>query len=48
MVTPDAPVNAVKNAQVTSATMAKPPGIQPKRALERLTSRLGVLLSAKM
>ena len=46
MVTPEAPVNAVKIAQDINVTMANPPGIQPKKARDRLTNLLGVLLSA--
>ena len=30
MVTPDAPVNAVKNAQATRTAMGVPPGMPPK------------------
>jgi len=40
MVTPDAPVRAVKKAQVISDTMARPPGARPIRAVESLTRRL--------
>ena len=39
MVTPDAPVKAVKNAQATKATMARPPGIHPRKARVSLTRR---------
>jgi hypothetical protein len=47
MVTPEAPVKAVKTAQATSETMAKPPpGIQPKNLRVSLTSRSEVRLFA--
>ena len=46
IVTPDAPLNAVKIAVVNMATTASPPGIQPNRAWARLTSRRGPWLSA--
>jgi hypothetical protein len=42
MVTPEAPVKAVKRAQAKSATTAKPPGNHPISALETFTKRLGV------
>jgi hypothetical protein len=44
-VTPEAPVNAVKNAQATIATMASPPGRLPSSASESRTSRFGAPLS---
>ncbi len=46
MVTPEAPVKAVKKAQATIAMIASPPGIQPKRGLAIAMSLSGVLLSA--
>jgi len=46
MVTPEAPVSAVKAAQVISATRARPPGIQPISARETRSSRWGLPLSA--
>ena len=46
MVTPDAPVKAVNIAQMTSATAASPPGIQPKKTLVMRTSRCGACDSA--
>src|SRR3989338_7246219 len=48
MVTPLAPVNAVKKAQVKRVTIATPPGIHPTQALATSISRLGVPLSAMM
>ncbi len=48
MVTPEAPVKAVKSAQVTNAMTARPPGIQPSSASDSLTSRLGARLSPRM
>jgi hypothetical protein len=44
MVTPEAPVKAVNNAQVTNATNARPPGIQFKNTRVSRTSRSDVLL----
>jgi len=41
MVTPDAPVKAVKKAHDTMPAMASPPGIQPSRALKSLSRRCG-------
>jgi hypothetical protein len=38
MVTPDAPVNDVKNAKSTVVTIAVPPGSQPK-SVEKTSSR---------
>ena len=35
MVTPDAPVKTVKNAQTISVTIAKPPGNQPTKFLTK-------------
>ena len=46
IVTPEAPVKAVKIAHETSVTMPSPPGSQPKKALDRFTNLFGVLLSA--
>ena len=46
IVTPDAPVNAVKNEQVIKATSATPPGSHPKSARAKSTSRCGVFDSA--
>ena len=43
MVTPEAPVKAVKMAQATKATTAKPLGSQPNRLCIRFTSRVEVL-----
>ena len=43
--TPEAPVNAVKNAQVASETIARPAGIQPSRAPVNRTRRRGAPLS---
>ena len=45
MVTPDAPVNAVKAAQVSSEMTARPNGIQPNQARVRRSKRSDVLLS---
>ena len=45
MVTPEAPVNAVKNAQAAMDTMASPPGIQPSNASVSRTSRPGASLA---
>ena len=45
MVTPEAPVNAVKKAQAASATSASPPGSQPSSARVSATSRTGAPLS---
>ena len=46
MVTPDAPVKAVKIAQESSVTMARPPGSQPNKERDKSTIRFGALLSA--
>ena len=46
MVTPDAPVKAVKKAQIINPTIATPPGIQPKQASQNRKSLLGELDSA--
>ena len=46
MVTPDAPVKAVKKAQVTNAMTPSPPGSQPIAACAVRTSRCEALLSA--
>ncbi len=45
IVTPEAPVNAVKNAHAAVQTNAKPPGIQPNIAPVNRTNRFGALLS---
>ena len=45
MVTPEPPVNAVKNAHTTAATTAVPPGIQPKNARNTRSSRCEALPS---
>ena len=47
IVTPEAPVKAVKRAQLTSVTTAMPPGSQPKMDWARLKSLFGAWLSAK-
>jgi len=47
MVIPVAPVMAVKNAHETSATTPSPPGIHPKRFLEKRMSLAGVPPSAR-
>ncbi len=44
MVSPVAPVRAVKIAQVTSVMIDSPPGSHPSRALENRKRRLGVPL----
>ena len=41
IVTPEAPVNAVNNAQATSEMIASPPGNQPSSACDRRTNRAG-------
>src|SRR5690606_33117871 len=41
IVTPEAPVNAVKSAHTASAIIASPPGSQPSSARDRRTSRCG-------
>ena len=46
IVTLDAPVNAVKNAQAITATMATPPGSQPTMRRKSPTRRFGVPPSA--
>ena len=45
IVTPEAPVNAVKTAHTARHTIARPPGSQPSNACDNLTSRCGELLS---
>ena len=45
MVTPEAPVNAVKKAHANKDTIARPAGIQPISALVSRTSRCGAPLS---
>jgi hypothetical protein len=47
IVSPVAPVNAVKTAQVTSAMIDNPPGNQPKIASESLINLLGAPLSER-
>ena len=42
MVTPDAPVNVVKNAHTSTVATAVPPGSQPARARNTRTRRSGV------
>ena len=46
IVTPLPPVSVVKNALATMHTIASPPGIQPKNALDARTIRSGVFDSA--
>lgn len=48
IVTPEAPVKAVKKAHVQSDTIDRLPGSHPKIALEKLTSLSDVLLSARI
>ena len=45
IVTPDAPVKAVKSAHARIDTMAKPDGIQPKKTSVKATNLFGALLS---
>src|SRR3989338_10703140 len=45
IVTPDAPVKAVKKAQVRRVTIATPPGTHPTQAFATSMRRLGVPLS---
>jgi hypothetical protein len=40
-------VRAVNSEQATMDTMANPPGINPKKALESFTRRPGALLSPR-
>src|SRR5690606_4687315 len=47
IVTPDAPVNAVKSAHAASEIIASPPGSQPSSACDKATSRRGALPSLK-
>ena len=47
IVTPEAPVKVVKNAQTATAAMIMPPGIQPNRFLNVYTRRSPALLSDK-
>ena len=47
IVTPDAPVNEVKNAHTRAVTMAGPPRNCPTRAWKTRTSRLDAPLSAR-
>ncbi len=47
IVTPEAPLNAVKIAVEKSATTASPPGIHPKSDPASLIRRLGAWLSAR-
>src|ERR1700730_7222198 len=46
IVTPDPPVNTVKNEQSTAQTTAVPPGIQPKNARNTRSRRSEALPSA--
>ena len=48
MVTPEAPVNAVKNAQATRTTSGTPPRMPPRKACDSRVSRSGVLPLARM
>ena len=48
IVTPDAPVNTVKKAHITTVAMIMPAGIQPKKALKVLISLSPALLSDRM
>ena len=48
MVTPLPPVKQVKKADITIATTATPPGIQPKTPRKSTTRRLGAPPSARM
>ena len=48
IVIPEAPVKAVKRADMIMAMMAKPPGSHPKSAWEKRTRRAGAPLSASM
>ena len=48
IVTPEAPVKAVKRAHTINATMARPPGIQPKKAWVSFTRRFELLLSPRI
>ena len=48
MVTPEAPVSAVKSAQATKPTMASPAGIQPNNDRTTPISRSEVLAAAMM
>ncbi len=48
MVTPEAPVKVVRKAQMTTLMMASPPGSQPSRLRNSLTSRSPALLSEMM
>jgi hypothetical protein len=48
IVTPEAPVNVVNIAQAKIVTMPRPPGTQPRNALETLTRRSAVLDAAMM
>ena len=46
MVTPEPPVNVVKSAHTAATITAIPPGIQPKMARKKRTSRSAAALSA--
>ena len=48
MVMPEAPVSAVKKAQESSATKARPPRTHPKIAVESFTSRLPASLEREL
>ena len=46
IVTPEPPVNVVNSAQTAATMTAMPPGIQPKMARKKRTSRSAAALSA--
>jgi predicted hotdog family 3-hydroxylacyl-ACP dehydratase len=48
IVTPDPPVNAVKNVQRIAQTTAVPPGIQPNHARNTRSIRVEAVASARM
>ena len=48
IVIPDAPVKAVKSAQIRMAMMARPPGSHPRSTWANRTSLVAALLSARM
>ena len=48
MVTPEAPVKAVKKAQATRTTRDTPPGMPPRIACDRRANRSGVFPLARM
>ena len=47
IVTPDPPVNAVKNPQINSTITGVPPGSHPKQALKTFINLSEALLSAR-